>query len=113
MSVLTLRGQPNKGEEMVLAAIATPTVTPTQGTSLPIFGTLQGFLDSVGWLALLLCVAAIIIGGIRWALGSSSSNPAQAGGGKNMVIGGAIGAAIIGAANLLVNIAFNAGVTLN
>jgi hypothetical protein len=81
--------------------------------ALPIFGTLQSFIDAIGWLAIMLCLAAIVVGAIRWAFGSGSSNPAAAAGGKNMVIGGAIGAAVVGAASQLIHIAYNTGATLH
>lgn len=78
-------------------------------TGLPGFSTLQTVTDTVGMFALLGCLLALIGGGVAWAAGSSSSNPAVAATGKKAVAGAIVGAIIIGAASYLINFFYTMG----
>jgi hypothetical protein len=81
--------------------------------ALPGFGTLQSLVDAVAAFALLGCLAAAILGGVMWAFGASSSNPAAASKGQKTVGGAIIGAVIIGASAILINFFYNTGSSLH
>lgn len=94
-----------------MRSLTTVTVNPNPA-ALPGFGTLQNLVDAIAAFALLGCLAAAIIGGVVWAFGASSSNPAAAGKGQKMVAGAIVGSVVIGAAALLINFFYNTGATL-
>ena len=81
--------------------------------ALPGFGTFQSLVDAVAAFALLGCLVAAIIGGVAWAFGASSSNPAAASKGQKTVVGAVLGAVVIGASALLINFFYNTGQTLH
>ena len=62
---------------------------------------------------LLACVLAILAGAASWGLGSRAGHYGAASSGRLMVLGGAVGALVAGAAVALVNFAFGIGGTVH
>ena len=62
---------------------------------------------------LLACVLAVLVGAATWGLGSRSGHYGAAQQGRMMVLGGAVGALVAGAAVALVNFAFGVGGTVH
>lgn len=71
--------------------------------ALPGSGQLADLINGFGFWALLACLAAVVLGASFWAIGSRSSNYGAVANGKNMVFGGAIGAALVGGSAAIVN----------
>ena len=61
---------------------------------------------------LLACVAAVLGGAAAWGFGARFGHYASAQSGRMMVLGGAVGALVAGAAVALVNFAFGVGGTV-
>jgi len=73
---------------------------------------LEQVRDIVGALqlwGLVACVAAVVIGGVVWALGSNGGNPHAAGRGKITVVAAAVAALLIGGANAIIAFFADAG----
>ena len=79
------------------------------GDGLPGTAQLQSLIDGLAFWGLLACVGVLLVGAAFWAGGSRSSNFAAVANGKNMVFGGAIGAALIGGAAAIVNFFYSVG----
>lgn len=89
---------------------ALPTVVqpdPTPGLGSKLIRLLSG---DFMYLALALCVLAVIAGGVAMAIGRGSGNGAAQKWGLGFIIGGVIGGAVIGSAAALVNTGFNTGI---
>jgi hypothetical protein len=93
-----------------LSDVFTPDPNPA---ALPGSETFQSLVDAVTWFALVACLVAVIIGAVTWAFGSSSTNAAAASKGQKTVVGGIIGAVIIGASSILINFFYHLGFTLS
>src|SRR5579884_92046 len=91
---------------MLAADVVTWNPSPS---GVPGYGTFRTFVNWGGSVALLACLAALIIGGARWALGSGSSNIEAAAGGRRMVVAAVAGAFVIGGAQILINTFFHQG----
>ena len=61
---------------------------------------------------LIACVVAILAGAAAWGFGARFGHYASAQSGRMMVLGGAVGAMVAGAAVALVNFAFHVGGTV-
>jgi hypothetical protein len=72
----------------------------------PQLNTLVGGL--VTWV-LLACVTAVLLGAAAWGIGSRSGHYGATQQGRMMVLGGAVGAMVAGAAAALVNFGFGLG----
>jgi len=92
----------------VLQAI---TNVPASSDGLPGGQLLETSLGWLGYVALAASVASLLIGGALWGLGQLGGNPQSAQRGRQLVIGGLIGALIAGAAFLLVNQLYDVGQT--
>ncbi len=79
------------------------------GGALPGTQQLQTLIDGLAFWALLGCLAVLLIGAAFWAGGNRSSNYGAVANGKSMVLGGAIGAALIGGAAAIVNFFHSVG----
>ncbi len=79
------------------------------GSALPGFGTIQDLVNAASAFALLGCLAAAILGGVIWAFGATSSNVAAASKGQKTVVASGLGAAVVGAAAILVNFFYHMG----
>lgn len=62
---------------------------------------------------LLACVVAVLAGAATWGFGSRTGNFGASQHGRLMVLGGAVGALVAGAASALVNFGFNVGGTVH
>ena len=87
-------------------------VTINPNSNLPGTAQLSQLLGGLMTWVLLACVAAVLIGAATWGLGARSGHLGSAQQGRTMVLGGAIGALIAGAAVALVNFAFGVGGTV-
>ncbi len=91
-----------------LFVLAQVSVRP-DGGALPGTAQLQSLVNGLAFWGLLACVAVLLAGGAFWAGGSKSSNFSAVANGKNMVFGGAVGAALIGGAAAIVNFFYSVG----
>ena len=87
--------------------LAQVSVSPST-SGMPGVAFLQQMLDWVAQVALWGCLASILFGGAYWGMSQHSGNSFGASKGKSFVLGGAIGAAVCGAAPLIVNTLFAA-----
>jgi hypothetical protein len=76
---------------------------------LPGGDALATLVGGLMWIGLLACVGAIILGAAAWGLSAHSGNYNGAYMGRRAVLGGFLGALLIGAAAALVSFAFDAG----
>jgi hypothetical protein len=90
-----------------LAAGSTPTFTPTGGA--PGSGAVQKLLDWGGWFALAASLGGLIIGAGMWAHSSSSGSYGGVHKGKQYVLGGAVGALVLGVAPILLSTLYSTG----
>jgi hypothetical protein len=90
-----------------LAAGSTPTFTPTGGA--PGSAAVQKLLDWGGWFALAASLGGLIIGAGMWAHSSSSGSYGGVHKGKQYVLGGAIGALVLGVAPILLSTLYSTG----
>jgi hypothetical protein len=96
---------------------ATPSPVPGGGDvnptidkgGLPGGDALTHLVGGLMYLGLIACVGAIVAGAAMWGLSAHNGNYRGAYNGRLMVIGGAVGAFLIGAAAALVRFAFGAG----
>jgi hypothetical protein len=70
---------------------------------------LEKLLNGLAAIALLACVAGVLLGAAQWALGSRSSNYSHTSDGKSKVLYGLLGAFVIGAGAALINFFYNSG----
>ena len=92
----------------MLSVLAQVSVRP-DGGALPGTQQLQQLVNGLAFWGLLACVAVLLGGAAFWAGGSRSSNFSAVANGKNMVFGGAVGAALIGGAAAIVNFFYSVG----
>lgn len=76
---------------------------------LPGAQALDKLVDGLAAIALLGCVAGVLIGAAQWALGSRSNNYSHASDGKSKVLYGLIGAFLVGAAAAIINFFYDSG----
>lgn len=79
---------------------------------LPGGDALTQLVGGLMWMGLIACVAAIIIGAAAWGLAGHSGNYQAAYMGRKAVLGGFLGALLIGAAAAIVTFAFDLGKTV-
>ncbi len=96
---------------------ATTTSTPAAGfaptvKALPGSSELQSLVNGLGEWALILALAGLVIGAGLWAIGSHSQNYQQSYSGKRAVLVSGIAALIIGAAPVLIDFFFHAGLKI-
>jgi hypothetical protein len=100
----------------LLAQVPTPTPapggdvnTPIDKTGLPGGDALAKLVGGLMYMGLILCIAAIVVGAAMWGLSAHSGNYQGAYMGRKAVLGGFLGALLIGAAAAIVRFAFGAG----
>jgi hypothetical protein len=96
----------------ILLSSANVSVKPNP-KALPGTPALEKLIDGLAAIALLGCVAAVLIGAAQWALGSKSNNYSQTADGRSKVLYGALGAFIVGAAAAIINFFEAAGSAVN
>ncbi len=99
-------------QSAVLAVTARPTVSVDPNSKLPGTAQLNSLIGGLVTWVLLACVAAVLFGAATWGLGSRSGHYGASQQGRMMVLGGAVGAMIAGAAAALVNFGFGIGSTV-
>ncbi len=97
-------------EPITALVIAVSTVPDPAG--LPGGAALQKMLNGLVFLGLIACVGAVVVGGATWFLGSQAGNYNASLGGRRAVVGGIVGALVIGAAATIVNFFYAAGATV-
>ena len=85
-------------------------VNPNQ--NLPGTAQLTQLVGGMMTWVLLACVLAVLAGAAAWGFGARFGHYASAQSGRMMVLGGAVGAMVAGAAVALVNYAFHIGGTV-
>jgi hypothetical protein len=89
-------------------AVSDVTLTPDSG-NLPGGDVLRSLTNGLGWWALVLALAGLVIGAAAWALGAHSQNFHQSYTGRRTVLVSGLAALLIGAAPGLVNFFFHTG----
>jgi len=90
-----------------------PTVAVNPNGNLPGTAQLTGLVGGLMTWVLLACVVAVLVGAATWGFGSRSGHMGASQQGRMMVLGGALGAMITGAATALVNFGFGVGGTVH
>jgi hypothetical protein len=83
-------------------------VTPNT-TGLPGISTLSSIVGALLTVALIACVAGLVLAAIVWAVGHHSANPNIAGRGKTGVLVALVASLLVGGANVLVDFFVHAG----
>lgn len=92
----------------VLAQV--PTLNPSSGSDwIPNYDQIISALNGLTLGGLLFAAGTVIIGGATWALAANRAHTQGVTWGRFMVIGGFIGAVVIGAASAIVNAGFRLG----
>lgn len=84
-------------------------VTVQPNSNLPGTAQLTALVGGLMTWVLLACVVAVLAGAAAWGFGARSGHFGASQQGRLMVIGGAMGALVAGAANALVNFGFGIG----
>lgn len=89
-----------------------PAVSVEPNSKLPGTAQLNSLVGGLVTWVLLACVTAVLAGAAAWGLGARSGHYGASQQGRTMVLGGAVGAMITGAAAALVNFGFGLGATV-
>ena len=84
-------------------------VSVTPNNNLPGTSQLTTLIGGLVTWVLLACVGAVLLGAGAWGIGSRSGHYGAQQNGRMMVLGGAVGAMVAGAASALVNFGFGIG----
>jgi hypothetical protein len=90
------------------SVISVVSMNPNAG-DLPGGAVLQQLTDGIGFWALALALAALMVGAALWAIGAHSQNFTQSVVGRRAVLVSGLAALLIGAAPALVNFFFDTG----
>lgn len=90
-----------------------PTVSVNPNSKLPGTAQLTQLIGGLMTWVLLACVVAVLAGAAAWGFGARFGNYSAQQSGRMMVLGGAIGALVAGAATAVVNFAFHVGGTVS
>jgi hypothetical protein len=90
----------------VLASIVPFTPDPN---ALPGGSTLEQLVDGIGFWALIIALAGLVVGAAAWAIGSHTNSYQQASSGRRAVLVSGAAALIIGAAPTVINFLYTAG----
>ena len=95
---------------MVEILLAVPRLNPSAGQQwIPNYQKLISALNGLTLAGLLFAAGTVIIGGATWALGANRAHTQGVTWGRFMVVGGFVGAVVIGAAVVIVNTGFRLG----
>jgi len=93
---------------VVLSAV--PRLNPSAGREwIPNYAQLISALNGLTLAGLLFAAGTVIIGGATWAIGANRAHTQGVTWGRFMVVGGFVGAVVIGAAVAIVNTGFRLG----
>ncbi len=92
----------------LIAVLSAVSIKPNP-SALPGTSALEKLLNGLAALALLGCVATIVIGAAQLGFGNRAGNYSQAADGKSKILYGIAGAFAVGAVSALVNFFYNAG----
>jgi hypothetical protein len=84
-------------------------VSVTPNSKLPGTTQLNSLIGGMVTWVLLACVGAVLLGAAAWGIGNRSGYYGAQQNGRMMVLGGAVGAMVAGAASALVNFGFGLG----
>lgn len=90
-----------------------PAVNVKPNTKLPGTDQLAQLIGGMMTWVLLACVVAVLVGAAAWGLGARTGHYSSQQSGRMMVLGGAVGALVAGAAVAVVNFAFHVGGTVS
>jgi len=91
-------------------AAAVPRLSPSSGQQwIPNYDQLISALNGLTLAGLLFAAGTVIVGGATWALGANRAHTQGVTWGRFMVVGGFVGAVVIGAAVAIVNTGFRLG----
>jgi hypothetical protein len=90
-----------------------PAVSVNPNNNLPGTSQLTSLIGGMMTWVLLACVAAVLIGAAAWGFGARFGHYSSQQSGRMMVLGGAVGALVAGAAVAVVNFAFHIGGTVS
>ncbi|MCW2599464.1 MAG: hypothetical protein JWM02_1293 [Frankiales bacterium] len=107
---LTPTGAAGPGQPRPLRNLA---VAVDPNSKLPGTAQLTSLVGGMMTWVLLACVVAVLAGAATWSFGSRSGHFGASQQGRMMVLGGAVGAMITGAAAALVNFGFGVGGTVH
>lgn len=79
------------------------------GTGIPGADLVGGLVNGLAQYALFASVGAVLVGAGFWGWSNYNDRAAGVNKGQKMILGGILGAVIIGASSLIINAAFNAG----
>ena len=94
---------------MILLAVSTVPTIQTDPNGLPGTDQLTSLASGLGFWALLIAIAAMVVGAAMWAIGNHSQNYQQSFNGRRAVLASGLAALVIGAAPALVHWFFNLG----
>ena len=87
-----------------------PPLDPAQGRQwIPNYDQIISALNGLTLAGLLFAAGVVVIGGATWALAANRAHTQGVTWGRFMVIGGFVGAVVIGAASAIVNAGFRLG----
>ena len=87
-----------------------PSLDPTEGRRwIPNYDQIVSALNGLTLAGLLFAAGVVVIGGATWALAANRAHTQGVTWGRFMVIGGFVGAVVIGAASAIVNAGFRLG----
>lgn len=100
-------------QTIVLTVPTRLAVAVEPNSKLPGTAQLNSLVGGLVTWVLLACVTAVLAGAAAWGLGARSGHFGASQQGRTMVLGGAVGAMITGAAAALVNFGFGLGATVH
>ena len=95
---------------MLAQANPVPRLDPSRGAQwIPNYNQIISALNGLTLAGLLVCAGVVVVGGATWALAANRAHTHGVTWGRVMVIGGFVGAVVIGAAVAIVNTGFRLG----
>ena len=82
-------------------------------TGLPGGQVAQQILNGLAWFGLIASAIAVVVGAATWGMAGRAGNYGAVGYGKSAVMGGALGALVVGAAAGIVNFFYGAGLVVH
>ena len=112
-SATSMRSFPGAGVPAHAVVVYVPSISVSPNPTLPGTPQLNQLVGGLMTWVLLACVASVLVGAAAWGFGSRTGNYASSQHGRQMCLGGAVGAMVAGAAVAVVNFAFGVGGTVH